>query len=100
LTTREHTMATTHTKTGATPPIEAAYDQVKDLNEQWIAAARKAGNLYFDSYEKAVDRAIELELKVAGATQQEWLKNLIEAQADFAREITSSYTSTARTLLK
>ena len=33
-------------------------------------------------------------------TQQEWLKNLIETQADFTRELTSSYTGTARSLLK
>jgi len=90
---------TTSAKTGI-PTFDTAFEQVKDSSEQVLAAARKAGNLYLDSYEKVVDRAIELELKVAGATQQEWLKNLIEAQADFAREITSSYTSTARTLLK
>lgn len=93
-------MATTQTKTGTTPPIEAAFEQVKDLNEQFVTAARKAGNVYLDSYEKAVDRAIEFELKVAGMTQQEWLKSLIETQADFARELTSSYTTSARSLLK
>jgi hypothetical protein len=92
-------MATTTTKNG-TPPINAAYEQVKDLNEQFLAASRKAGNLYVDSYEKAVDRAIEFELKVAGLTQQEWLKNVIEAQADVARELADSYTSAARALLK
>ena len=90
---------TTQTKTGI-PSFDAAFDQFRDSGEQVLTAARKAGNLYLDSYEKAVDRAIEFELKLAGATQHEWLKNLIEAQADFAREVTSSYTSTARTLLK
>ena len=92
-------MASTQNKTG-TPPMEAAYEQFKDVNEQVLAAGRKAGNLYLDSYEKAVDRAIELELRVAGMTQQEWLKSMIETQADFARELTHSYTSTARSLLK
>jgi hypothetical protein len=92
-------MATTQTK-HTNPSIESAFERATEAGEQFVAATRKAGNLYLDSYEKAVDRAIELELKVAGATQQEWLKNLIEAQADFAREVTSSYTSTARTLLK
>jgi hypothetical protein len=92
-------MATTQTKQ-TTPTIEAAFERATEAGEQFVAATRKAGNLYLDSYEKAVDRAIELELKVASATQQEWLKNLIEAQAEFAREITSTYTSTARTLLK
>jgi hypothetical protein len=56
--------------------------------------------VYLDSYDKAVDRAIEFELKFAGMTQQEWLKGLIETQAEFARELASSYTTTARSLLK
>ena len=98
-------MATTQTKHTAqsehtAPTIDAAFERATEATDQMAAAARKAGNLYLDSYEKAVDRAIELELKVAGATQQEWLQNLIEAQADFTRELTTSYTNSARTLLK
>ena len=92
-------MATTQTRNGA-PAIDAAFEQVKEQGEQVLAAARKAGNLYVDSYEQAVNRTIELELKVAGLTQQEWLENLIEAQADFARELTDSYATAARSLLK
>jgi hypothetical protein len=91
-------MATTQTKNGA--PVDATFEHVKELNEQFLASARKAGNLYVDSYEKAVDRAIELELKVAGLTQQEWLRTLIEAQADLTRELAGSYTTAARSLLK
>jgi hypothetical protein len=92
-------MATTATKTGV-PTFDAAFEQVRDSSEQVLAAARKAGNLYLDSYEKAVDRSAELQLKLAGLTQQEWLKSLIEAQVDVTRELTSSYTTTARSLLK
>lgn len=91
-------MATAHTKNGA-PTFEAAFEQVKELNEQFLTAARKAGNVYVDTYEKAVDRAIELELKVGGLTPQAWLKNLIEAQADFQRELAESYATAARTVL-
>ena len=87
-------------KTNGTPSFENAYEQVKDSSEQFLAVARKAGNAYLDSYEKAVDRAINLELKLAGMTQQEWVRDLIETQTEFAREVASSYTSTARTLLK
>jgi hypothetical protein len=90
-------MATTQTKT---PSFDAAVQQVQDLNEQFVAAARKAGTAYIDSYEKTVDRTINLELKLAGMTQQEWLKSLVEAQADITRELASSYTSVARTVLK
>lgn len=92
-------MATTTPKNGI-PSFDTAFEQVKDSSEQLVAAARKAGNLYLDSYEKAVDRTTELQLKLAGLTQQEWLKSLIEAQVDVTRELTSSYATTARSLLK
>jgi hypothetical protein len=84
----------------AGPSIESAFERVTEAGEQFVAATRLAGNLYLDSYEKAVDRAIELELKVAGATQQAWVNDLVQAQTDFARELSSSYTSAARILLK
>ena len=92
-------MATTHTNTGI-PSFENAFEQYRESGEQVLTAARKAGNLYLDSYEKAVNRATELQLKLAGVTQQEWLKSLIEAQVDITRELTGTYTTTARSLLK
>jgi len=55
---------------------------------------------YLDSYDKAVDRAIDFELKLAEQTQQEWIKNIIETQAGFMREVANSYSGTARSLLK
>ncbi len=94
-------MATTQTKTKTGPPtFEDAFEQVKKLNEQLLTTARRAGNAYVDSCEKAVERAIEVELEVAESTHQEWLKGLIEAQADLAREITDTYASASRSLLK
>ena len=93
-------MATTTQPKNSAPSFDAAFEQVKDFNEQFLSAARKAGNLYVDSYEKAVDRAIDFERKVAGLSQQEWLKTLIDAQTDFAREVADSYATAARTLLK
>ena len=93
-------MATSTQPHNGTTSFDTAFEQLKDSPEQSLSYARKAGNAYLDTYEKAVDRAIELELKVAGMTQQEWLKSMIETQADFARELSSSYAATARTLLK
>ena len=92
-------MATTDAGYGA-PAFDTAFEQVRELGEQFAAATRKAGNLYIESYEHAVGRALELEVKAAGLSRQEWLKDLIEAQTDFARELTKSYASTARSLLK
>ena len=92
-------MASTETKNGA-PTVGAAFEQVKELNGQFLGAGRQAGTLYLDAYEKGIEQTIELQLKIAGMSQQEWLKDLIEKQADVTREVTSSYTSTARSLLK
>jgi hypothetical protein len=90
---------TTQTKTGV-PSFDTAFEQVRESSDQVLAAARKAGNLYLDTYEKTVDRTTELQLKLAGLTQQEWLKSLIEAQVDVSKELASSYTTTARSFLK
>src|ERR1700748_1251920 len=90
---------TTQPKTGI-PSFDAAFDQCRDSGEQVLTAARKAGNLYLDSYEKAVDRTTELQLKLAGLTQQEWLKGLIEAQGDVTGEVAGSYTRPPRSLMK
>ena len=92
-------MATTETKNGI-PSFDAAFDQYRESGEQVLTAARKASTLYLDSYEKAVERTTELQLKLAGLTQQEWLKSLIEAQVDITRELSGSYATTARSLLK
>ena len=88
-----------HTGNGGAA-IDAAFEQFKGSGEQWMKAARRTGNLYLDAYEKVVDSAVEFELKVAEATPQEWLKGLIETQATVTRDLTASYTSTARSLLK
>ena len=86
--------------TNGVPSFDAAFEQLKELSDQLVAVSRKTGIAYLDSYEKAVDRATELQLKLAGLTQQEWLRSLIEAQVDLTRELTGSYATTARSLLK
>jgi hypothetical protein len=80
--------------------IDAAFEQFREFNEQLLSAARQAGSFAIETSEKAVNRALDLELKLAGMSRQEWLKGLIETQADFARELTESYATTARGLLR
>ena len=92
-------MATTKTKNGAAP-ADTAFDQAREQSEQFLAVARKAGNLYLDAYETAVDRTIDRERKLAGLSRQEWLKNVIDTQTEIAREVTDAYATSARSLLK
>jgi hypothetical protein len=92
-------MATTQTK-NSTPTLDGMFDRATPAQEQFAAAASKAGHAYLDTYEKAVDRAVDIEVKLAGSTQQEWIRGIVESQAEFTRELAHTYTSTARTLLK
>ena len=89
---------TTTTKTQY--PFEAPFDQFKGTSDQVLAAARKAGGVYIDSYEQAVDRALEIESRFASSAQPEWLKGLIESHVDVSRELTSAYVNSARSALK
>lgn len=90
-------MATT-TKTQY--PFEAPFGQFKEANDQILAAARKAGAQYIDSYEQTVDRALDIESRFADSAQPEWLKGLIESHVDLSRELASAYVNTARSALK
>ena len=51
-------MATTTTPKTGIPTFDTAFEQVKDGSEQVWAAARKAGELYLDTAEKAFDRTL------------------------------------------
>jgi hypothetical protein len=90
-------MATT-TKTQY--PFEAPFERFKDANDQILAAARKAGALYIDSYEQAVDRALDVESRFAATAQPEWVKTLIESHVGISRELANAYVNTARSALK
>jgi hypothetical protein len=73
--------------------------QVEQLNEQFVSAARKAGNWYLDTTDKTVDDVISLQHKVVEVTGQDWLKDAVEAQGDVTRQIVKVYTDTARAAL-
>ena len=92
-------MTATETPTTPAHAFEAGYEQYKQYSEQILDAARKAGVQSIDTYQKAVDRAVDVERKLAGATKQEWLKRLIDSHADMTHELTAAYTSAVRGLL-
>lgn len=93
-------MATSTQTKSTTSQIDSAFEQIVKFNEQFAAAARKTGALYLDAYEKAVERAVELENKAADHAQQEWIESAIRTHSDMTKELTAAYTSTARSLLK
>ena len=75
-------------------------DRIRELNERIIENARKAGGTYLDVYERSLAAIVEYQKSLAGATPVDWLQRILEAQADFTREVGNLYASTARDALK
>ena len=88
-------MATTQTGQGMSM-VDAAFGQLEHAGGQVETAVRKAGNLSIHLYERALERALDVELEMARRAEQQWL----ETQAEILRDLMSSYASAARTLLK
>jgi hypothetical protein len=90
----------TQTKTQAEKDIDQASTRIRDLNEQVLDFGRKAGTGFLEAYEQNLQTFADYQDKVADQTKVDWIANLARAQANFTREITRVYTSTARDLIK
>ncbi len=80
--------------------FEAAAQRVRKLNERIIEAGREAGESTLTNYEKALKAIAGSLERGPGSSDIEWISNLATAQAKFIRDVTSSWTKTARDLLK
>jgi hypothetical protein len=89
-------MATTTTKN----QTEATTERIRDLNERILDAGKKAGGVYLDAYEKALESIADYQESVAKQTDVEWISTVVDSQARFTRELTKLYVDTGRELLK
>jgi hypothetical protein len=88
------------TATSTKNTTEATTERIRELNEQIVDAARKAGGAYLDAYEKALESIADYQERVAKQSDVEWITTVVDAQARFTRELTKLYVSTGRELLK
>jgi Phasin protein len=93
-------MATKNTTQDATAAITQTVERIRELNEQIIDMARQAGTGYLDMYERSLESIAGYQQQMAHATGVDWLQRLIEAQADFTRDVGNLYASSARELFK
>ncbi len=93
-------MATTQTKTQADKDIDEATKRIRDLNEQVLDLGRKAGTGFLEAYEQNLQTYADYQDKVADQTKVDWVASIVRAQANFTRDISRAYTSTARDLIK
>ena len=78
--------------------IEDFKKGVEEFNEKAIEDRKQAWAAYIDTYEKAVLTAADLHEQSARATDIEWVKNIVAAQARATRELTKAYVNAAREL--
>ena len=92
-------MPQTQTKNGDSAADQTT-ERIRDLNERFIVAGRKAGENYLDAYERSVKTMTDFTEKAAQASNVEWVQNIATAQADLARDMAKAYADTARSLIK
>jgi len=101
--TRTSTSRSRSTRTAggaADASFEAAAQRLRRLNERIIKAGREAGETTLTSYEKALRTMASALERGPGSSDVEWVSNLATAQAKFIRDVTASWTSAARKMLK
>jgi hypothetical protein len=74
--------------------------RLRKLNERIIEAGRDAGETTLSSYEKALKTIAGTLEKGPGSSDVEWVANVATAQAKFIRDLTTSWTTAARKMLK
>jgi hypothetical protein len=101
--TRASTSSSRSTRTAggaADASFEAAAQRLRRLNERIIKAGKEAGETTLTSYEKALRTMASALERGPGSSDVEWVSNLATAQAKFIRDVTASWTSAARKMLK
>jgi hypothetical protein len=96
--TKTQTKTRTQAKTQA--DTEQAADRIRDLNEQILDFGRRAGIGFLEAYEQNLQTFADYQDKVGDQDKVDWIVNVARAQANFTRELTRVYTTTARDLLK
>lgn len=84
----------------ATKAFADSAERAQDFNEKFAATIKQAGLLGLDNYEKSLATLLGFQKKAAGATGQEWLGSLVEAQADLVAGLSANATSAVREVLK
>jgi hypothetical protein len=92
-------MATT-TKSTPKPPNAEFVERARTVTDEAVGNARRATAASIDSYEKSVQRVVDLEHKVADVFNVEPIVTATTAYADLTRDIATAQAAAARTLLR
>ncbi len=73
---------------------------MRRLNERIIEAGRDAGETTLSAYEKALKAIATSIERGADRSDIEWISQLLNTQAKFLRDVTNTWTSVARDVMK
>jgi hypothetical protein len=79
--------------------VQESVDRIRELNERVLENARKAGITYLDAYESMLNTIVGYQEGIANAAPVDWLQRMLEAQANFTRQIGNIYAKSARDML-
>jgi hypothetical protein len=79
---------------------EETIQRIRELTERFLEAAKQAGNVSLDAYEKSLQTLVEFEERAAGASQLDWVASIASAHAKFVQDVSSAYVTAAREMLK
>jgi hypothetical protein len=91
-------MATTSKSKGT--PTEATVSRIRKLNHKPVQLAKKSGQAYLDTYERALDRVLDFEKAAARLSPLNVVAALADTHTKFVQNVTGSYISMARAVLK
>ena len=83
-----------------TPDIEEAVKRIQDLSNQAIEASKQSGQTWLDAYEQMIDGFLKLQQQAAQGSQAEWVNTVANTNADFVRQMSQLFLTTAREQLK
>lgn len=82
------------------PATEETISPTRGLNPAPIRLAKKSGQLYLDSYEKALHRVLDVERAAAHRSGLDWVTALTNTHTKFVENVTSPYIKIARAALQ
>lgn len=82
------------------PSFAEATQGIRDLNERLTESSKSAALVTLDAYEKALTGLVDFEKKAASDSQVEWVSAIATTHAKLLSDMTASYTTAARDLLK
>jgi vacuolar-type H+-ATPase subunit H len=80
-------------KTSAERSVQQGLERARELNEQIMQAARKAGEEFFQRYVSWLEAIANEQQKLASSphiSQMDWLAGMLNSQAEFARKFAST----------